>query len=182
MNLTLQRRRQENVAFLLQYRRAVLYKLCPGKTLHRAGFHSMSMHRFDIQSSIIDDRPASLDNGRNQYAVLLGQKFGSVEAHITQSLHHNAFAFQTAFQTGALHIIRMPKKFTQPKLHPAPCSFSTPMNATVLHRLASHAAETVDILGVQLPIFIGHPGHFTPARTHIRRRHIQAGTHQTAFV
>ena len=105
-----------------------------------------------------------------------------MEAHITQPLHYNSFAIQIAFQTGALHIIRMPKKFTQPKLHPAPRGFSTSMNAAVLHRLASHAAETIDILRVQLPIFIGHPGHFTPTRTHIRRRHIQAGTHQTAFV
>ena len=114
----------------------------------------MRMHSFDVQPGIINDRAATLNNSRDQDAIFLGQEFGSVEAHITQPLHYNSFAIQTAFQTGALHIIRMPKKFTQPKLHPAPRGFSTSMNAAVLHRLASHAAETIDILRVQLPIFI----------------------------
>ena len=68
----------------------------------------------------------------------------------------------------------MAEKLADDILDAAAGRFGAARDAALGYRLAGHAGNRVDVRGIELPVFVRHPGHLACAGSHVRRGHVAA--------
>ena len=95
--------------------------------------------------------------------------------HISQTLHHYSFSFNTNCQSQFLHYIWHIAHFTQAKENTKTCCFTTATNTTLCYRFTGYTTGCINLTRMHSRISIQYPGHFSFTGSIIRCRYISAG-------
>ena len=178
MDHAFHRRRDQDVALILQRAQAVFPVIAADKALDAPGCADMAAQRVDVDALGVADRAVAFDHAGDQGLVLGRQELGRVIAHIAQALHDHPLARKPAFQAGPFHHVVMAKELAQRVLHAAARGLDPAVDAARMARLAGDAGLCVDVVGMQPLVGIGHPGHLAFARAHVGGGHVLAGRDQ----
>ena len=173
--------RDENVAGLFEHFRSVCYVVAVGVSRNSPVFGDPRAHHFHVEPVWIVERAVMFDDASDDASVFFHEEFGRVIAHVAEALHDDTLALERAFQPGLGHTFPVTEKLAQRVLDATPRCLNPARYATRVQRLAGHTGITVDVGRIHAFVLVRDPGHFTLARSHIRRGHVLAGIDEVAL-
>ena len=173
-DLALQSGRHENIALRLKDRCAVLDETRAGKIPEAARTGAVPGERLGIEAVVGKKGAVILDDADEAHAFFLDKEFRRVVADIAEALDDHPLAFEAAVQARHGDVVRMAEKLADDILDAAAGRFGAARDAALGYRLAGHAGNRVDVRGIELPVFVRHPGHLACAGSHVRRGHVAA--------
>merc|ERR1719427_118354 len=97
-----------------------------------------------------------------------------VQAHVTEALNDEGLAAPAGGGADEGHVGGLVDEVLEAVEHPATCGGRTPVDATLVDGLASHARVGVDVVVTNgIGICICYPGHLSFTSTHIRSRDVK---------
>ena len=112
------------------------------------------------------------------YGAALAAEFRGVIADVAEALDDDPLAVEAARQSEPLHFVRLVAGFAKGEIQAAARGFLASAHAALRHRLAGHAAEGIELPGIERGIGVGHPRHLALAGAVVRRRHVDAGAEE----
>src|SRR5688500_20000586 len=97
-------------------------------------------------------------------------------AHITQSLHYDAFSFYTQAKSELIHDVLHIAHFPKTIEHTQAGGFLTAAYTALRYWFTRYTTQSIYFAGTHTYIGIGNPGHFAFAGSIVRSGNIDAGT------
>merc|ERR1711971_754604 len=152
-----------------------------GETIYGTIFCFPFFESSDVDAVKVLNSSIPLNNS-STFGTSSGQVTASVHTHITETLNNKCLSTPSRSISDHGHISGLVDKVVKTVENTTTSGTCPAVNTTLMNRLASNTGRCIQIgITHSVGISICNPGHLTLTSTHIRSRHVNAGSKETLF-